>query len=207
MFGQQRLVPAACAPTRPLLLVLVLLLAAFLVRSVVQPQRIRADEPLNAVYLADTARAPLDLAQARRAGVRVVSSVAALHIEAATADAVILDRGTLAMVDRDWLNGQLRQGKLIVGLDIPIEMLAEMAGYQKNYSGYLQDHGDHPFYAWFHERTERSGVRLSGSGSDRIYSPEGFLGLLRITAKSVRTEHNPPGSEQPGKPRATRPAR
>ncbi len=183
-------------PLKPLAVVLALLLVAMLWASATKPEHAGADYTINAVYFPG-ASPVIDPAQTSQVGIRIVSSAAALQAEAETADAVIIDRASMSAVSGDWLANQLRQGKLIVGLNIPIVELAQFAGYTTDagrLERYLQDYGGRPFYSWFYQRTERSGVTRGGTGSEFIYSTEDFLGRLRIKSEGARTDFTLPRS-------------
>ncbi len=78
-----------------LLIIAVAMLGALAVTASA-PSRPAAAEPptgppINAVYLAHPERPGLDIAQARQAGLRVVTSVPELMTEAATAEAIVID--------------------------------------------------------------------------------------------------------------------
>jgi hypothetical protein len=197
---------AAETPLKPLVFVLALLLAAMIGASATRPDRAGADDTINAVYLAGATPA-IDPHQARRAGIRIVSSVADFQSTAPGVDAIILDRETLSAVSRDWLADQLRQSKLIVGLNIPIVELAAYSGYERYSAGlgnFLQDYSGQLFYSMLYQRTELSGVKRTGSGSDAIHSTAGFLGLLRLKTEGATTDYTP--TRSPSEPPApTRP--
>lgn len=176
---------------RPLVFSLTFLLITMLAALALRPSRAEADNPINAVYFSGPTPV-IDRAELRAAGVRLVSSFAAFQSAATTADTVILDRESLPSVDRDWLAEQLRQSKLVVGLNVPIVEVAAYTRFERYSPGlgnFLQDYGGQPFYSYVLQRTERSSVKRTGAGSDRIYSAKGFLGLLRFMTEQVTTDH------------------
>jgi len=190
---------------RPLAIALTLLLTAMLAALALRPARADADDPINAVYFSGPTPV-IDRAELRAAGVRLVTTFAAFQSAATTADAIILDRETLPSVDRDWLAEQLRQSKLIVGLNIPIVEVAAYTRFERYSPGlgnFLQDYGGQPFYSYVLQRTELSSVKRTGAGSDRIYSAKGFLGLLRFMTEQVTTDYTPTRSpsDPPLRPR------
>jgi hypothetical protein len=103
------------------------------------PQAATPDgEPLNAVYFTDGYSAVLTVDRARALGMRPVATARALQDEGESADAIIIDRPMLRLVPPRWLAQQYRQGKLILGLNIPIAELARIAEYDGGVGGYLE---------------------------------------------------------------------
>lgn len=86
---------------------------------------------INGIYLADPQSSAVRPEQARGYGVRVVSSVPGLVAGSATADAIIIDAARFERVDAVWLATQLRDGKVIAALNVPIARLAALPGYQQ----------------------------------------------------------------------------
>lgn len=204
----RRIGSASTSSLFSLVLILSVFLAAMIGATFLRPTHAGADYTINAVYLAG-ASPVIDTSQTRQAGIRIVSTVDALQAEAATAHAVIIDQESMSAVSGEWLADQVQQGKLIVGLNIPIVELAAYVGYQSEpgrLERYLQDYGGRPFYAWFYERTERSHVNRSGTGSDIIYSTEDFLARLRSKSVGSQTDYTPPRSPSE-LPLPTRPPR
>jgi hypothetical protein len=188
------------------LLLLGLLLAALLGYSATRPERAGADETISAVYLVRGLQRSLDADMLRAAGVRLVTSAEELAAAAPSAQAIIIDRDALDTVDPAWLATQYRQEKLIGGVNIPSLLLAEWIGYQNirpNVGGFLQDYGGRPFYFWFYDMTEQSGVRRGGASSDAFSSTEDFIGRLRYATESSQAQLNPP--QYGPRPTRTRP--
>lgn len=188
----------------PLVVILSLLLVAMIGYSATRPAPAQADYTINAVYLTLNPHPALDTAKLRATGIRPVSSLAELVTVAVSAQAIIVDRDALSGLDAAWLAAQYRQGKLIVGIDVPILDLAQRAGYSDTRSEvaqYLQDYGGRPFYSLFYTMTERSGVSRSGTGSDIIYSTEDFIARLRLEAQNSQAQLNPPQAPRPALPR------
>ena len=143
------------------------------------PQAATPDgEPLNAVYFTDGYSAVLTVDRARALGMRPVATARALQDEGESADAIIIDRPMLRLVPPRWLAQQYRQGKLILGLNIPIAELARIAEYDGGVGGYLESFWGRPFYSYFYGRRE-CGIYYSGSGSDAIYSKSVILGIAQ----------------------------
>lgn len=186
----------------PLVLILSLFLIAMMSYSATRPERAQADYTIDAVYLVLSPQPTLDATRLRTAGVRLVAS--ASELQATPAQAIIIDRDALDSVDAVWLASQYRQGKLIVGIDIPILELAQRADYANTQSGignYPQDYKGQSFYSLFYDMTEQSGVTRGGTGSDIIYSTDDFNGRLRIEAQNSQAKLNPPQSPRPTPPR------
>lgn len=186
----------------PLVLILSLLLVALVGYSATRPERAQADYTIDAVYFALSPRPALDITKVREAGIRPVASAA--ELKATPAQAIIVDGEALDSIDAAWLASEYRQGKLIVGIDIPILELAKRAGYANTRSGiadYLQDYKGQSFYSLFYDMTEQSGVTRGGTGSEIIYSTDDFIGRLRIETQSSQAQLNPPQSPRPMTPR------
>lgn len=159
---------------------------------------------INAVYLTAGRSPVLTGAVIRELGIRPVATFAALQAGAASADAIIIDRALLPRVESRWLAEQQRQGKLIVGLDIPIAELADRAEHAGGVGGYAQGYGGRPFYSYLY--AIRCGeARYGGSGSDAIYSARVFLGLLHFAAEQVdcAARPTPTPATGPARPRPT----
>jgi hypothetical protein len=185
-----------------MLLILSLFLVAMIGASAMRLHAAEADETINAVYF--VGESPMmDSEQAKQAGIRITRSATEFQAAAASARTIIVDREMVQDVPRDWLADQFRQGKLIVGLNIPSLELADYAGNRAeagNLGNFLQDFGGQPFYSWFYKRTELSGVGRSGSSSDIIYSTEDFLAHLRGTSESSQADYTP--TRSPAEPPA-----
>lgn len=185
---------AAMAAPLSVAVLLSLLLTAMIGYNVAKPQSAQADYTINAVYLTSGTTPVLDLVAVRATGIRTVLTATEMQSAAATADVIVIDRAALAKVESAWLASQYRQGKLIAGINIPIAELAAWAGFkneQAGIEGYLQNYGGSPFYSWFYNMTEQSGVTRGGTGSDLIYGTDDFLGRLRIESQNARAQLNP----------------
>ena len=88
---------------RPPLFPLALLLLALVAASALRPGRGEGAGALNGVYLVAPGGTPLDRAQLRAQGIRIVTTAAALRDAAATAEIVIVDREALPLVGDEWL--------------------------------------------------------------------------------------------------------
>lgn len=169
-------------------LLLVVFLAAGMVaqsmlrtRSAEAGETVRADQlALNVAYLADPQRPQLDLTQARLAGVRVASSAPALQRLGQQTEGVMIDQSMLAAVDRGWLVAQQKQGKLIVGINIPFSQLASATNFSSLAPPppYVEDWSGQALYSllWRVEQGPRS---HDASASDRIVDTTALLGTVR----------------------------
>jgi hypothetical protein len=162
-----------------LLLALVLLLVIGLTGVGLATAQTSATPQINAVYFMDHESPGLGSERARAYGVAIVDSSDGLMAEAASADAIVIDRSAFARVDRQWLAGQLEAGKLIIALNTPSAQLEQLPGYS-NRSGpdnFRQDWGRRAFFSYVIQQ-QVGGVRYEAAGSDAIYSLDGFLNRL-----------------------------
>lgn len=166
---------------------------ALLAALAARPSRGEAANAIDAVFFVAPQSSSLDPARVREAGIRVVTSAVALQAAAPAARVVMLDRAVVPLVSGDWLAGQCAQGKRIVGIDIPIIELPQLADFHpgSGLGNFLQEYGGRPFYSWFYQRTERSGVGRGGAGSDIIYSTDDFLGRLRSQGVGSQADYTP----------------
>lgn len=163
---------------------------------------------INAVYFAGAGRPGVDPALARGRGVRVVGSAQELAAEAATADAIAMDRDAFETVDPQWLADQLAQGRAIVAINVPGDRLGRITGYGRSVQGVplsamLQGR---PFYSavW---QWEENGVSKGVSGTDVLYDPQSFLRQLYLLTPAGQADafrSAPPVPTQPARPPATR---
>lgn len=137
----------------------------------------------TAVYLPDPTAPALDLAAVREQGVRVVADAPALLEVTArtTTGAILLDRATFDTVPAAWLAAQVRQGRLVVGFDVPADRFTRLAGLDRHLStaNMRLDWQDVPFYSWAYQRESDGQITNAGLNSDALYSTAVFLGRLR----------------------------
>lgn len=143
---------------------------------------------LAAIYYPDPTAPVLDLALAHEWGIQLVGSPAepfTLTTRAAP-EAVIIDRAVLALVDTTWLRDQQRQGRLIVGLNVPSVQLATITGYTGATGSFRQDCAGQPFYSFTYQWQQDGRVTQAGLSSDAITSPLGFIGRLASELQTQR---------------------
>lgn len=187
------------------------LLAVICAVALDQPTASTAQNPpIRAVYLPDPLAPTLPAPLARARGIQVVATVAELLDAAARADvdAVLLDRDAFDLVDPDWLAGQLRQGRAVVGFNVVPARLARLPGADRGLDSAQMraDWGDTPFYALAYQTEQDGRVRNAGLDADAIYAPIVFLDRLeRKIAGIGRSRSVAAGPDAPAV--ATRPAR
>jgi hypothetical protein len=139
----------------------------------------------TAVYLPDPTAPALDLAAARRQGVRIVTGPTALvDVASGTATgAILLDRARFDALPAAWLAAQVRQGRIVVGFDVPADRFARRAGLDRNLStaNMRLDWQGTPFYSWAYQRESGGRITNAGLHSDALASTAAFLGRLRGT--------------------------
>lgn len=115
----------------------------------------------------------------------------------------MIDGALLWQVDPTWLAQQQRQGKLIVGLDIPFNELARLAEYPSG-GAFLSSFGGRSFYSYLYD-LGGCGIGQGGSGSDAIYSARSFPGFLRWLIERADCAARPTPFPQtgPARPRPT----
>lgn len=160
----------------------IVLLAAMIAQSLITSMPASAQFPtkpsINAVYLADASNPGVDPAQARARGVRIVGSVQELTAGAATADAIVIDRGAFETVDPQLLMTLSAQGKVIVAINVPGSRLQRATGYPRSDSAsdWAASQG-RPFYAYVYQQREQW-KEYGADGVDIIYDPQSFLNRL-----------------------------
>ncbi len=198
--------------TLPVIIV-VALVATLAFQALTHRTAITAQRPqLKVIYLPDPADPILDVDVARAWGVQVVPSAAELTSVAmrSDVDAVLLDQSTLDLVSAGWLTGQLQQGRVVVGLNVPINRLVQVPGYNRGQGigtgNYAQDWGGQPFYSWIHQQQQGGRITHEGHASERIYSPEGLLSLLHFKIQAIHAarDRSAPPRDIPPRPTRTR---
>lgn len=117
----------------------------------------------------------------------MVASLPELADNPAPPDAIIVDASRFDQVDSAWLGAQLRQGRHIVGINVPFSRLEQLPGYRqpRDPARFREDPGGRLFFSALYHYADAPGAQWVAQ-SDRIYSPEGFLALLDGTIRSAR---------------------
>ncbi len=165
----------------------------------------------TALYLPDPAAPALDLAVARQRGIRVVvSPTELLNVAASTnTGAVLLDRAMFDALPAEWLAGQVRQGRIVVGLNVPADRFTQLPGLDGNLStaNMLLDWQGTPFYSWAYQLEIGGQIKNSGLHSDAIYSTGTFLDGLGSTLDGLAIARARATGTEPARPIQPRPAR
>ncbi len=166
-----------------LLAAVVCVLAVGPVATPRQPTAAAPSAVRTAVYLPDPAAPALDLAAVREQGIRVVAAAPALFevTSRTTTGAILLDRATFDTLPAAWLAAQVRQGRIVVGFDVPADRLTRLAGLDRQLSTAQMrlDWQGVPFYSWAYQHESGGQITNAGLNSDALYSTEVFLGRLR----------------------------
>jgi len=137
----------------------------------------------TAVYLPDPSAPALDLAAVREQGVQVVADPTALFevTSRTTTGAVLLDRAMFDALPAAWLAAQVRQGRIVVGFDVPADRFTRLAGLDRHLStaNMRLDWQGVPFYSWAYQRESAGQIKNAGLNSDALYSTDVFFGRLR----------------------------
>jgi hypothetical protein len=199
------------------LLLITLLTLAMVAQSIAASHRTDASEvvrveqlALNVAYLADPQRPQLDLAQARLAGARVTNSAAEARRLGEGAEGIIIDRPMLTAVDHDWLVAQHRQGKLIVGVNVPFSQLAAAADFPMppGPGSYREEWPGRTFYS-FSWRVQQGSRSQGATGSDHVADTVALLGVVGSQLRVLHEARNSISTIRPtpsGAPIRPRPA-
>jgi len=163
------------------------------------------------VYLPDPAAPALDLAVARQRAIRVVASPTELmNVSASTnAGAVLLDSTMFDALPAGWLAGQVRQGRIVAGFNVPADRFTQLPGLDRNLStaNMLLDWQGVPFYSWAYQLEIGGGIKNSGLHSDAIYSTGTFLDGLGSTIDGIAIARARATGTEPAQPTQSRPKR
>jgi len=143
---------------------------------------------INAVYLTDSARPALSRSTVQSFGIRTVSSAADLEKQAANADVVIIDSSLFPQVHQVWLGTQIKQGRAVAALNVPIGKLEALPAFNhtKITGRFPNDFQGKSFFSIVWQRqvqvnghTETHGGELTDTLSD----PAVFLSHVRFAAQ------------------------
>ncbi len=195
-----------------LLLVVSILLATVTILAQRDTTAINAQSATaTIVYLPDPAAPALDLAVAQQRGLRVVSSpTELLKVAASTnAGAILLDRAMFDALPVGWLAGQVRQGRIVAGFNVPADRFTQLPGLDRNLNtaNMLLDWQGVPFYSWAYQLEIGGGIKNSGLHSDAIYSTGTFLDGLGSTIDGIAIARARATGTEPAQPTQARPKR
>jgi len=133
------------------------------------------------VYLPDLARPALSPDEARSIGAQVVASPGEFQAASATAGALVFDAGRMPDLAPGWLQNQLSQGRIIIGLNVPMRDLVRATGWTPiprpgqqgpptSEDGFRQNWAGRRFYSLvYHVQLPNRGV-VQGRESEQLTS-------------------------------------